>query len=88
MESRVGMFFLVLLFGGSVAALGVQDIYRHHGDSDGDGKKQIVEDLYGAHMIERAQFSPKRYAEEKAEHDKVTKSDRQELKKFLSKLVP
>lgn len=90
MESRLGMFLLALFFGGSVAALGMRDIYKVHGASSdrGDKKTEIVEDLYGAHMIERAQFSPKRYAEERAEHDKVTKNDRQELKNFLSKLVP
>lgn len=88
MESRFSFFVLTVLFGGSVAALGIQDINARYGGSRGVEQPTIVEDLYGARMIERAQFSPQKYAEAKAAEDKLTENDRRELKDLLGRLVP
>ena len=93
MNSKVGTFFLVLVFGGSVVVLGgheLQQRYREKYGSRGGANRNFFERIDDSRGTPRARWSPeevKRVEDEKAKGDKA-KEREGGIENFIDKLVP
>lgn len=94
MESNLMKFLLVLVFAGSVVALGAHELqqrYRAKYGSRGGANRNFFERINEHTGSLRARLAPEevsRAAEAKAEGDKEEQQREDGLDKFVEKLVP
>jgi len=73
--SKFWRVILILIFGGAMTALGVQEIHDRYGGetiAQRDVNDTMVRDLYGASVLARARMSPE--AIEKIKRDRESQS--------------
>ena len=93
MNSRIGMFFLVFVFAGSVVVLGAHELqqrYREKYGSSGGPNRRFFERINDGSGTPRARWSPEeveRVADEKAQGD-AAKEREGGVGGFMDKLVP
>ena len=91
-ESKFWTFVLILLFGGSVAAIGIHDIHRQYGVGAYRQRDAQIEPYYGTLPLERARFAPRGVVRrddwQRAQgRDSLSGSDRRELNSLLDSVV-
>lgn len=84
-------FILVLLFGGGVAAIGIQELHQKYADSRPKtpaGRKMTATDFNADEELYRASLSPQALEQHGSEDSRAQKGDKSGLKGILRSLLP
>ena len=91
MNQKPGLtaYLLIIAFAAAVVALGLQELNLRHINSwhsRGRARKEIVQELKGSSLIERAQFDPEAFRGGTEKGNKLNQSDRSLLSDLITDL--